>query len=250
MEKVKGIPLKEFIVKLYSKYVYKKNNTKKLKIISINKNKLLFKIFLKIAKMLEYLQEKACFVHGDFHWMNIMLLHDNFDSIFITLNEIDVTDETLNDIITHISIKLIDFGYSIIKLPYYENCILVSYSNYKVQKDITELDMIKNPIIKGIDLYYLIAFIAKEIEYNNGIFNNNNNSNSDNGNNSYSPFRIFFDFINIINLLLCNKLTNSNLLSYIRSKEFPILQILYPENFIKLNYEMIMQKYLSLSMKK
>lgn len=103
----------------------------------VQKNKMLLTILMIIAKKLAVLQEKCGFIHGDLHSKNIMIKYEHdFD------------------------IKFIDFGRSAIQWPLLNDNIVILHcdisKNINSMKRINNnLDMIKNPHLKAIDLFHL-----------------------------------------------------------------------------------------------
>jgi len=122
-----------------------------------------FNVFKKICEILNFYQEKCCFVHNDLHFGNIFIKYKYEDSIFI------------------FDIKLIDFGFSSI--------IVYHDGKYKLFKDINlsghkKIDFL-NPFISNIwdkiDILFFISYFIfsnisiKKIENEYMFFGNSKN---------------------------------------------------------------------------
>lgn len=195
MSSAPGLLLETYILKLYNSNVP-------------NKNQILLNVLEKICKKLIILQTNYGFIHGDFHSRNIC--------VFI--------DETGNIIIT-----FIDFGYSVIRLPLLRpnTCkkIILSAAVGNNLERRTNLDLLKEPFLKGIDMFHLLLEFKsyeesiKTNERLNGI-----------------EFKDFNLFITLINKLFkkTNIIIPKNKHVYTRSNYFSNIKYvnLYPENFI------------------
>ena len=196
MSSAPGLLLETYILELYNSN-------------EPNKNQILLDLLEKICEKLGKLQTKYGFIHGDFHSRNICVFKDETGNIIITF---------------------IDFGYSVIRLPLssstmHEKIILSAVVKNNLERR-TNLDLLEEPFLKGIDMFHLLLEF-KSYEENvktktrpNGI-----------------EFKDFNLFINLINNLLrnINIRIPKNKHVYTRSKNFLNAEYskLYPENFIK-----------------
>jgi hypothetical protein len=199
-----------------------------------NKNKILFEVFKKIAQKLEHLQQICSFVHGDFHPGNIFIKHNKYN-----LNDID-----------NITITIIDFGFSVVKLPIINknDCILASVEDIILKANpYINIQNEKSFHYKSIDLLFLIVYYWKLVEYDNVVtnyYNENTQSHTHkNIKNIIGPhFLLFKKFIKVLSSLFINKKIIEQF-SDVHELFIDDLLIklkhhyLYPENFIKFYIE-------------
>jgi hypothetical protein len=205
MNKVKSPTLFEFIINLY------KNNS----LNNTDKNKILFKVLLKIAKELYILQNVCGFIHGDFHTGNILVEYNSNVDIKITF---------------------IDFGYSVVKLPMInnnnsENYILSSPVSVNLKK---EMNLYKIPRLRNIDLFHLFrdfySFFYSETNNNNfnSYYEKNKNKIELKINKNYQ------DFMDKLFIIVFSNITNNNYITRPEPHKFS-----RNNTFIRLNLDML-----------
>jgi hypothetical protein len=183
-----------------------------------NKNRRLFNVLHRISEELNKLQEICGFIHGDLHAANILLKYNSDEDI---------------------KIIFIDFGYSVVQLPLYnqnnnKRYLLSSNEPFNLK---SLLDLYQYPKLKSIDLFhlfrdlYIFMYPSESNNENNKIINLRENIS-------------FRKFINgLFNLLKFGIINNKNLTNrphiFSRKNTFNVSNELIPLNFINLNFNNI-----------
>ena len=198
-------------------------------IIPEKKNEVLMIVLKKISKKLLVLQKSCGFIHGDFHGENIFVIPINNG------NDIDI--------------KFIDFGFSVLRLPTTGKKIILTGAVPENYGRPYVMDILDEKL-KAIDLFHLLQSL-KGIGNNIVVRNNNYYFRSDMHDqsnetlikfNDYNLFNGLLEYLSSLYLIDFSTKKFRGLIKYhnfTRSNNFYNIDnkhnILYPENFIKLD---------------